>query len=65
MAKYSFEFKLKVVQEFLNSHGSMRSIGRKYGVHHADVQKWVNNYKRFGEDSLRLHFAPSNGHGSV
>ena len=53
MAKYSFEFKLKVVQEFLNSHGSMRSIGRKYGVHHADVQKWVNNYKRFGEDSLR------------
>ena len=53
MAKYSFEFKLKVVQEFLNSHGSMRSIGRKYGVHHTDVQKWVNNYKRFGEDSLR------------
>ena len=53
MTKYSFEFKLKVVQEFLNSHGSMRSIGRKYGVHHTDVQKWVNNYKRFGEDSLR------------
>ena len=53
MAKYSFEFKLKVVQEYLNGHESARSLGRKYGVHHADVQKWINNYKRFGEDSLR------------
>ena len=53
MAKYSFEFKLKVVQEYLNGHESSRSLERKYGVHHADIQKWINNYKRFGEDSLR------------
>ena len=53
MAKYSYEFKLKVVQEYLNGHESSRSLERKYGVHHADIQKWINNYKRFGEDSLR------------
>ena len=53
MAKYSFEFKLKVVQEYLNNQESSRSLERKYGVHHVDIQKWINNYKRFGEDSLR------------
>ena len=53
MAKYSFEFKVKVVEEYLNGHESTRSLERKYGVHHADVQKWINNYKRFGEESLR------------
>ena len=53
MAKYSFEFKLKLVQEYLNGHESSRSLERKYGVHHADIQKWISNYKHFGEDSLR------------
>ena len=53
MAKYSFEFKLKVVQEYLNGHESTRSLGRKYGVNHTYIQKWINNYKCFGEDCLR------------
>jgi len=53
MAKYSFGFKLKVVQEYLNGHESSRFLEKRYGVHHSDIQKWVNNYKRFGEDSLR------------
>ena len=53
MAKYNYEFKLKVVQEYLNGQESMQSLERKYGVHHSDIQKWINNYNRFGEDSLR------------
>lgn len=53
MAKYSYEFKLKVVQEYMSGHESSLSLERKYGVHHTDIQKWINNYKHFGEDSLR------------
>ena len=53
MAKYSYEFKLKVVQECLNGHESMRSVGRRYGVDDKNIRTWINNYKHFGKDSLR------------
>ena len=53
MGKYRAEFKLMVVQEYLRGHESIRSVGRKYGIHHAEVHKWITNYRYLGEEGLQ------------
>lgn len=53
MAKYSFEFKLQVVQAYLNDEGSYPYISRKYEVPAwSNVKKWVNAYNEFGDEGL-------------
>ena len=53
MAKYSFEFKIMVVKEYLDGQSSYEYLEKKYSVRHSIIQKWVANYTRFGEESLR------------
>lgn len=57
MAKYSFEFKKKVVKEYLEGKGSARELALKYhiGNHgdHKQALKWAAAYNEFGEDGLR------------
>ena len=53
MAKYSFEFKCKIVQEYLNGKGGYTFLSKKYGLpDHTQLMKWVTNYKAFGEKGL-------------
>lgn len=52
MAKYSFEFKLKLVKEYENGHEGLRSVAKRYGIHHHNLEKWVANYRRYGEEGL-------------
>lgn len=53
MAKYSFEFKLKLVQEYLKGEGGYRYICSKYAIpENKPLQRWVAAYKAFGEDGL-------------
>ena len=52
MAKYSFEFKKKIVQDYLNGKGSYRDIGRVYALPWENVRKWVRNYSANGDDGL-------------
>ena len=43
--KYSFEFKLKVVQEYLAGKGGSMYLAEKYNVTaHSLVQKWIAQY---------------------
>ena len=55
MSKYSFEFKLKVVQDYLRGEtGGYKTIGEKYGViNYCLVIYWVNSYEEFGEEGLK------------
>ena len=54
MAKYDYDFKLKVVQSYLNGEGGYRSIAQKYGVPNmAQVQRWVRTYNALGVDGLK------------
>lgn len=42
MAKYSYEFKLQVVQAYLDGEGGYRYLSKKYGVpSKRDIEKWV------------------------
>ena len=53
MAKYSFEFKKKVVNSYLNGEGSFKFIAKKYKIPaYSNVKKWVQNYKNFGDEGL-------------
>ena len=53
MAKYSYEFKKKVVQEYLDGNGGYEYLAKKYGIaKHTQVMDWVKSYQNFGNDGL-------------
>ena len=55
MAKYSYEFKLKVVCEYLNGEGGYFKLAQKHNIGNGDskqVQKWVMAYKEFGDEGI-------------
>jgi len=55
MPKYSYEFKLKVVKEYLSGKGGYGYLSKKYSIGNGDkkqVYKWVCAYKEFGEEGL-------------
>ena len=57
MAKYSFEFKKKIVKEYLEGKGSSHELAKKYHVGTSDnsrqVIRWIAAYNEFGDDGLR------------
>lgn len=54
MAKYSFELKMRVVTAYLQGKGGYDFLANYYGIKgNAQVRRWVNRYKEFGEESLR------------
>lgn len=52
MAKYSYEFKKKIVDAYLRGEGGYEYLSSVYGPHKKDIQKWVNNYQSFGDEGL-------------
>ena len=55
MAKYSTEFKIKVVRAYLNNEGSYGYLSKKYGVSDRTIiRRWVNAYKSQGCEGLKV-----------
>lgn len=53
MAKYSFEFKKKVVMEYLNGEGGYEYLSKKYNIPaHSTIECWIDNFKKFGNEGL-------------
>ena len=53
MAKYSYEFKRKLVIEYLSTNISFNQLSRKYNIPNRSViRSWVHNYNTFGKDAL-------------
>ena len=53
MAKYTFEFKKKVVQEYLDGKGGYAYIAKQNGIPaKSHLRRWVNAYKEFGDEGL-------------
>lgn len=51
--KYSDEFKLHLVQEYLNGRsGGLDTIAAKYEVSRSPLRRWVNLFKTGGEQQL-------------
>ena len=54
MAKYSFEFKKKVVLSYLNGEGGYKYLSKTYGVPaKSNIKQWVHNYQTFGDKGLQ------------
>ena len=53
MSKYSCEFKMKVVQAYLNGEGSYEYLAKKYNLSDKyPLRIWVSSYKEFGKEGL-------------
>ena len=53
MAKYSFEFKKKVVMSYLNGEGGYEHLSHIYGIpSDLTVKLWVDNYSKLGDKGL-------------
>ena len=52
--KYSYEFKLNLVQDYLNGTLGYTLLTKKHAISDSDlIGKWVNQYKTFGKDGLK------------
>ena len=52
MAKYSYELKRKIVEEYLFGESSYPILEDKYQIDESLIRRWVNNYKQFGDEGL-------------
>ena len=53
MAKYSYEFKKKVVTAYLNGKGGYKYLADYYGIPAwTNIKKWVLAYQRLGDEGL-------------
>ncbi|HCF38867.1 MAG TPA: transposase, partial [Thermosipho africanus] len=48
--KYSSDFKLQVVKEYLNSDKSQNDICSEYNISQSAFSRWVNKYEESGYD---------------
>lgn len=54
MAKHSFEFKKKVVLEYLDGKGGTPHLSKKYRLgSNSQLHKWINAYNAFGDEGLK------------
>ena len=53
MAKYSLEFKMEIVQSYLNGEGGYKYLASKYNIPAKKrIEEWVHAYKEFGKEGL-------------
>lgn len=54
MAKHSFEFKKKIVAEYLNGNRGISYLSRKYGLgSNSQLHKWISAYREIGDEGLQ------------
>ena len=52
MAKYSYELKKKIVEEYLNGNAGYKILAKKYQINASQIRRWINNYQHFGDEGL-------------
>lgn len=53
MRKYSFEFKKKVVMDYLEGKEGYKRLRKKYGMPDThQIRTWISSYKKFGDKGI-------------
>lgn len=56
MTEYGFEFKKKIVKEYLDGKGGMSYLSKPHGINTTGscqiIQKWIHAYKESGDEGL-------------
>ena len=56
LKKYDYEFKKKVVEEYLEGEHGYRYLAQKYQMPTDSlIERWVKAYKVLGDDGLKPH----------
>ena len=50
--KYTKEFKISIVQKYLNGEGSSITLGKEYGINGNMLLRWIRKYKTHGEKAF-------------
>ena len=56
MSKYSEEFKLKLVLEYIEKYISPEQQKKKYGIHPSLVRQWISQYQQTGKFTEPTHY---------
>lgn len=52
MSKYTQEFKLEIVRNYLSREQGQKTLAHRYEIHPSDVMKWVERYRLHGDAGL-------------
>jgi transposase len=52
MFKYSTQFKLSVVQQYLTGEAGIKTITNQHGIEQAMFRRWVRSFRQHGESGL-------------
>lgn len=52
MAKYSKEYKVKIVKAYLAGKGGTEKLSKQYHVARTLLQRWIKAYQKFGAEGL-------------
>ena len=52
MAKYSYELKKRIVEEYLCGKTSYQALAMKYQIEKSVLRLWISNYKNYGDEGL-------------
>jgi transposase len=53
MSKYSEQFKLSLVRQYLSGSGGLKFIAQEHGIDHSQFGRWVSAYKQHGISGLQ------------
>ena len=54
MSKYTYEFKLKIVKEYLNGYLEFAYLSKKYNIQSKEnIREWVRKYEIHGDNGLK------------
>lgn len=53
MTKYSVNFKLKIVKEYLQG-GRAADLSKKYQINNSNIFNWIQRYNKFGIEGLKI-----------
>lgn len=56
MSKYTEQFKLAVVEQYLTGLAGFKALGQQHGVSPSNVRKWVDCYRLHGVSALQKKF---------
>ena len=65
MSKYSAQFKLEIVQQYLAGGGGYKFLAAKHGVEHRLIGRWVSFYKVHGMSGLEKKFSQHSGESKL
>lgn len=52
MSKFWNQFKLEVVEYYINGNGGYSAISKQFGVNHEVLRRWVKKYQQHGPEGL-------------